>query len=278
MSNLLLSAARMALDMRPTLVAREKGESKDIYTDADVGVERMLFDALHDPANGVEFVGEETVFDFMKTRSLAEVFAGDAYIVDPIDGTLNYLNGLPQWAMSIGYMRGGRIVEGAVILPDLGEILVSENGAVYRALTGLSENRAAGPSGIQLSDAPLSFTKLAPPRINFPDRHTLFVSSGAPGEHERRPRMPFHINRSSVFSAVKVLTGNYWGYRSKAKIWDLAGCIALFNSAGVPMYCALEGGLSVLPDTVESDYWVDLLSARHDIFFVHNKEHALRWL
>jgi histidinol-phosphatase len=80
-------------------------------TDADRSTEQALRDALQRLRPGQEIVGEE--------------FGGDAqgewrWILDPIDGTVNYANGVPVWASLIALMRGDRAVCGVVSAPALG--------------------------------------------------------------------------------------------------------------------------------------------------------------
>lgn len=79
-------------------------------TDADRATEQALRDALQRLRPEQAIVGEE--------------FGGDAqadwrWILDPIDGTINYANGVPVWATLIALMRGERAVCGVVSAPAL---------------------------------------------------------------------------------------------------------------------------------------------------------------
>ena len=80
-------------------------------TDADRATELALREALERLRPGQEIVGEE--------------FGGEGraewrWILDPIDGTVNYANGVPVWATLIALMRGDRAVCGVVSAPALG--------------------------------------------------------------------------------------------------------------------------------------------------------------
>ena len=80
-------------------------------TDADRATEVALREALERLRPGQEIVGEE--------------FGGEGraewrWILDPIDGTVNYANGVPVWATLIALMRGERAVCGVVSAPALG--------------------------------------------------------------------------------------------------------------------------------------------------------------
>ena len=54
------------------------------------------------------------------------------WVVDPIDGTMNYFQGIPYWCSSVAVMRRGRVVAGAVFAPELDELFAAsvEDGAV----------------------------------------------------------------------------------------------------------------------------------------------------
>ncbi len=51
------------------------------------------------------------------------------WVVDPLDGTTNFLHGLPHWAISIALMRGGEILAGVVYDPVKNELFTAEKGA-----------------------------------------------------------------------------------------------------------------------------------------------------
>jgi len=53
---------------------------------------------------------------------------GTRWIVDPIDGTVNYLYGLPGWAVSVAAERGGSVEIGVVVVPTLGETFTAIRG------------------------------------------------------------------------------------------------------------------------------------------------------
>ena len=93
-------------------VASTKSSPVDVVTDADRACEELIRSRLRAarPDDGV--VGEEG--DDVPGTS------GVRWIVDPIDGTVNYLYGLPHYAVSIAAARGEEIVAGVVLGPQLG--------------------------------------------------------------------------------------------------------------------------------------------------------------
>ena len=102
-------AAALVRDRRrgDVTVAATKSSDVDIVTEADRASEALIRDRLlaRRPDDGV--LGEEG--DDVPTRS------GVRWIVDPIDGTVNLLYGLPQYAVSIAAERDGEVVAGVVI-------------------------------------------------------------------------------------------------------------------------------------------------------------------
>jgi myo-inositol-1(or 4)-monophosphatase len=68
------------------------------------------------------------------------------WAIDPIDGTTNFLRGLPMWGISIGVLENGVSVAGAIALPDLDLVLVSDAGKPLQ-VNGQIWVRRTGPIG-----------------------------------------------------------------------------------------------------------------------------------
>lgn len=101
-------------------VAATKSNDLDIVTRADLAAETLIKDTIlsQRPTDG--FLGEET----------AEVVGADGltWLVDPIDGTVNYLYGEPSYAVSIAAYLGGAPVVGVVYSPGLDELWSASQG------------------------------------------------------------------------------------------------------------------------------------------------------
>ncbi|WP_328397315.1 inositol monophosphatase family protein [Nocardia sp. NBC_00416] len=117
---------------------RTKSTPTDPVTVVDTESEQLIRDELARLRPGDRILGEEGGGD------LAGAGADDVvWVVDPIDGTVNFLYGIPAYAVSVAAVRGGRPVAGAVA-----DVAAS---TVYTAATGLGALRI-GPDG---SDTPL---------------------------------------------------------------------------------------------------------------------------
>jgi myo-inositol-1(or 4)-monophosphatase len=116
---LALEAARRAgallRDGRPADlgVAATKSSPVDVVTEMDLAAEKLITELIMErrPEDGL--LGEE--------GAATEGTSGVRWVIDPLDGTVNYLYGLPAWAVSIGAEVDGVAVAGVVLAPQLGE-------------------------------------------------------------------------------------------------------------------------------------------------------------
>ncbi|WP_296137757.1 histidinol-phosphatase [uncultured Tessaracoccus sp.] len=121
-------------------------------TEADTAVEEALRRTLSRtrPRDGV--LGEE----FGETGESSR-----RWIIDPIDGTKNYLRGVPVWATLIALEHEGRVVAGVVSAPALGRRWwASEGGGAYTGRNILNATQLHVSRVEQLSDASLSYSSI----------------------------------------------------------------------------------------------------------------------
>ena len=115
-------AASLALDGRRSgvTVAATKSSATDVVTEMDRRSEALLVDRIlsRRPDDGI--VGEEGADHVGET--------GVRWIIDPIDGTVNYLYDLPSWAVSVAAEIDGVVVVGVVVAPVAGESYVAALG------------------------------------------------------------------------------------------------------------------------------------------------------
>jgi len=118
------AAADLALRMQPGIVAEVKPDDSPV-TEADRRCERLIVERIRRafPADGI--LAEE--------GSSAESVSGRRWIVDPIDGTRDYVRGLPLWANLTALEQDGCVVLGVVNLPRLGWFCyATAGGGAYR--------------------------------------------------------------------------------------------------------------------------------------------------
>jgi myo-inositol-1(or 4)-monophosphatase len=134
-------AAATARRMRAEAITdvQTKSTATDVVTAADRTVERQVVAALAGERPGDTVLGEE-YGDTAVGAPVPAAHRGVRWIVDPIDGTVNYLYGLPQYAVSLAAEVDGVVVAGVVINAATGEEwTATRGGGAWRAgrrLTG----------------------------------------------------------------------------------------------------------------------------------------------
>ncbi len=93
----------------------------DFVTAADLRAEQVLYDELAKARHGYGFIMEE--------RGVVEgPDKSHIWIVDPLDGTMNFMHGIPHFAVSIGLQREDELVAGLVYNPANGDVFTAEKG------------------------------------------------------------------------------------------------------------------------------------------------------
>lgn len=136
-------ASRMMMLKQPGVVTR-KGD-RDPATEVDYAIERQIRDFMESKDSSIGFLGEENGLSGVDSSELT-------WVLDPIDGTVNFVHGLPLCAISLALVRGNQPVLGAVELPFLGKS--------YRAVLGggssCNGTKIVVSSASRLSDAMVS--------------------------------------------------------------------------------------------------------------------------
>ncbi len=119
--SLALDAGAMMMDNRGVSVA-EKSSARDLVTTRDTEIQNMMVDACRRLALGCSFICEE---NHLQTGAIAK---GPCFIIDPIDGTANYVHGLNHSCTSIAYLEDGQVQSGVIYDPFKNEMFSAELG------------------------------------------------------------------------------------------------------------------------------------------------------
>ena len=203
-------------------VARQHKDDGSVFTEADLAAQSALEAGLKTIA-ACPLIGEEMT-DHQQQQGW---LAGDAglWCIDPIDGTSNFVNGLPQFAISVAYMRQGKPVLGVVYAPAMREMFYAEAGkgayldGLNKARLPLAANRAAS---LQQAIAEVDFKRL-------PKSLALAIAANP----------PFHSQRNYGSSALDwcyLAAGRFDVYlHGGQKLWDYAAACLILQEAGGSM-------------------------------------------
>jgi myo-inositol-1(or 4)-monophosphatase len=136
------AARRGALELeswRAKFSVKEKSRA-DLVTDADHASQRVIQDALLAAFPEHRFLGEEDAAGLSLEETRLPPDAPPTWIVDPLDGTANYVHDVPAYCVSIGLFAGGKPVIGVIHDPRQNEVFTAAlgmgaflNGAPIRA-------------------------------------------------------------------------------------------------------------------------------------------------
>ncbi|OMF20368.1 inositol monophosphatase [Paenibacillus sp. FSL H8-0548] len=108
-----------------------KYSSHDLVTEIDKGSERLIKKLIMTHFPNHSFLGEEGVEPgpAASTRALEDIRDAEyLWIVDPIDGTTNFVHGFPYFCVSIALAHNGEVIVGVVYDPMRDELFVAEKG------------------------------------------------------------------------------------------------------------------------------------------------------
>ena len=106
-------------------VAHERKVDGSIITAADTAAQQALSEGLH-ALNGCPVLGEEMTP--AEQRALWAHRDTGLWVLDPVDGTSNFANGLPYFAVSVAFYQNGRPIMGTVYAPEANELFWAEAG------------------------------------------------------------------------------------------------------------------------------------------------------
>jgi len=221
---LLLEAGRIALGAKEDLRSEFKRDHS-IVTRADKEIEALFTKALERPDDGVFLIGEETVEEKGEPY-LARAMAEECFVLDPVDGTAPYAHHLPLWGVSVGRMVRGELVDGAVYLPDMREMVLSDGAEVL-------EGRLRGSEW--------TWKRMGAPRPAFGDYGLISITQGMAKRGRVSLPNPVVTLGTAVVPLVGLLQGRFVAYLGSVKLWDLAGSLPLLLRKGFSVTVCPEG-------------------------------------
>ncbi len=173
---------------------------KDFVTNSDLKAEKIIIEELKKARPNYSFITEENGTQINKDKN-------NTWILDPIDGTINFLHGIPHFAISLALRSNNEIIAGLIFDPIKDEMFYAEKN-----------------NGAYFNNKRIRVSK----KNNFTD--CLFVTEG-----KLKSDMDITYRKSgcAALNLAYVAAGRYDGYFQKnLNIWDIAAGIILINEAG----------------------------------------------
>jgi myo-inositol-1(or 4)-monophosphatase len=214
-----LRAAVVLDEWRRRFSVREKSRF-DLVTEADLASQKTIYDFLGQRFPGHEFLGEEDAAQ----RTRPGVEAPPTWIVDPIDGTTNYVHDCPLYCISIGLQVAGELVVGVVYDPSRKEMFAAAKGQGAWA----NEQRLQTSATDTLSAALLATG--FPPDMRGQERTLEWW------RHFSLKTRSLRRTGSTALNMAYVAAGRFDGYWAfDNHVWDVAGAAVLIPEAGGTM-------------------------------------------
>ncbi|MBI2191537.1 MAG: hypothetical protein HYU36_06095 [Planctomycetes bacterium] len=201
---------------------------QSLLSEADAAVEEHITRRLRQDCAGEPIIGEEAAGDTGPECFSRALLADHAWVVDPIDGTNNFVAGHPVWCVSIAHLERGHPVLGVNYFPALnGELYFNEG---QQLLLRRDADRETSPA------------QAVPARSAATEHSPLFMAYDSFFYRYRltRPHVP-RISGCTVWNLLAVVLGRAWGAATSAHLWDVAAPMAYAPARGVQMVAASSG-------------------------------------
>jgi myo-inositol-1(or 4)-monophosphatase len=258
----LLELSEQAARMAGALLLERAGEGvergvssktspTDLVSEADVAAERAIRELLARERPDDGFLGEE--------GDSEEAGAGGlTWVVDPLDGTVNFLYGIPQWSVSVAVRDAAGTIAGAVFDPNRDELFSATRGGRPLLKSATGEQELRGPGHHASAGAPGEATVSAGE-----DLEHAMVATGFAYESEVREAQGPPLARllgqvrdirrfgSAALDLVWTAAGRFDAYFERSMHeWDIAAGVLVCERAGLsvlemPVHANLPWGIVV---------------------------------
>ena len=170
----------------------------DFVTNSDLKTEKIIIEELKKAKPNYSIISEENGIEDNKDKN-------NTWIIDPIDGTVNFLHGIPHFAISLALKSNDEIVSGLIFDPIKNEMFYAEkdSGAFF------NNHRVRVSKKNQINDC-------------------LFVTGG---KMKNELDLPYRKSGCAALDMAYVAAGRYDGYfQHNLNIWDIAAGIVLILS------------------------------------------------
>ena len=181
------------------LQVSKKGPT-DFVSNADIKAEKLIIDELKKARPNYSILSEESGLEINKDEE-------NVWIIDPIDGTINFLHGIPHFSISIALKSNNEIISGLVFDPIKNELFYAEKD-----------------NGAFLNNSRMRVSK----KINIEE--CLFATNS---DGIKKTNIFSRVTGSAALDLAYVAAGRFDGYfQNGLNLWDIAAGVLIVNEAG----------------------------------------------
>jgi fructose-1,6-bisphosphatase/inositol monophosphatase family enzyme len=228
-----------AIRQRGTLETALKAD-RSLVTAADLAADRLIASRLARECPADRVISEESAKHALAQPALT---APRTWVIDPIDGTYNFVHGLSEWCVAVALLAYGKPHVAAIYFPQLGDELFYNRGQQLRVIRDASRGTAR--------DQPLERALPSSSELfyTFETFHRRFDLS--------QPYLP-RATGCMVLNLLQVVRGRAAAAFTDAMLWDVAAPLAMAGADLV--FAPLEGGQPLAAFTPEHLRQADSLS------------------
>lgn len=216
-----IDAAKIAVSMRKKITEYSLKSPSQMVSEADKSVEQFIMSSIHNQFPEDLILAEES-----STEVLQAMFTKPTWVIDPIDGTTNYLHHHYHVAVSIAYLEAGQVQVGVVNMPFYGEIFSSIKG---------------GGSTLTKQNGQTEFIRCDNKKISF---NQAIICLGRPSDAKERTLWAKGVTKifESCFDVRRlaaaagdiswIACGRLHGFWETLKPWDIAASCLIAKEAG----------------------------------------------
>ncbi|EKD91245.1 MAG: hypothetical protein ACD_30C00037G0017 [uncultured bacterium] len=213
-----LLAAKLQLEFfQKNLKITTKSNPKDFVTNVDLESQKIIIKTLRNSTPDSGFIGEEE-------DNNISVFAPNLFIIDPLDSTSSYIEGLDSFCISIAYLFEGVLTEGMVYKPKTDEIFYAKKGeGAYKIINDKKVELKVNET--LLKNAKIGFNSGYSEEAKAKVTENLKILDPQIKSSEK--------SRSSVLTAIQVAKNEFdLAMFGRVFIWDIAAVKLIIEEAG----------------------------------------------
>ena len=205
---------------------KPKGNSGDLVTDIDYKIEEFFINKIKEKYPSFSIVSEEYNSDKLLTKN--------CFVIDPIDGTINFANHLPLWGIQIACIKDGEVCASVIYLVKLDELYYADEHGAFLNGKPLAVNNLSIENGLYSIEDPKHILG----DIKFNNNFRKFYSAA----------VCFSFVASGRLSGVNVICSTPWDYIPDQYIVEKSGGV-IYNDNNIHIAANSENFLDFLKST-----------------------------